>query len=241
RFSHGFTLLTNYTNSVCISDFDFTGELGGSPNSQPFNRGADRGPCNFDVRHIFNTSAVAVSSVKGGNPWLGRLLSNWQIAPIVRVTSGRRFNVTSGSDNSRTGLNNDRPIVIAADAYASTSVCPLATTSCVKYLSPVNVALAQNPVGTFGNLGRNALQGPGSVSVDMTLSRRFPIRERFVLEARFEAFNVINHANFDNPTTALNSANFGLITATAQAPGASLLLPSIGDPRILQFALKLHF
>ena len=47
--------------------------------------------------------------------------------------------------------------------------------------------------------------------------------------------------NFDNPTGAINSANFGLITNTAGAPGGSLLLPSIGDPRILQFALKLHF
>jgi hypothetical protein len=103
------------------------------------------------------------------------------------------------------------------------------------------VALSPNPVGTFGNSGRNAFQGPGGLSVDVTLSRSFPIQERLRLESRFEAFNVINHANFDNPTTAVNSSNFGLITETAQAPGGSLLLPSIGDPRILQFALKLHF
>jgi hypothetical protein len=241
RFGHGFTLLSNYTDSVCISDFDFTGELGGSPNSQPFNRGADRGPCNFDVRHIFNTSMVATSTVKGGNKWVNRIATGWQLSPIIRATSGRRFSVTTGSDNSRTGLNNDRPIVIAPNAYSSTSTCPLATTSCIRYLAPAGVALAPNPVGTFGNLGRNALQGPGSLSVDMTLSRNFAIHEQIRLEVRVEAFNVINRANFDNPTTALNSSNFGLITATAGAPGGSLLLPSIGDPRILQFAMKLHF
>jgi hypothetical protein len=241
RFGHGFTLLANYTNSVCISDFDFTGELGGSPNSQPFNRGADRGPCNFDVRHVFNTSLVAASTVKSGNPWTSRLLSHWQVAPIIRAISGRRFSVTSGTDNSRTGLNTDRAIQVSPNAYATSPVCPLATTSCVKYLAPAGVAFAQNPVGTFGNSGRNTLQGPGALSVDMTLSRSFPIRERMRLEARFEAFNLINHANFDNPNGALNSSNFGLITATQSSPGGSLLLPSVGDPRILQFALKLHF
>lgn len=241
RFGQGFTLLTNYTNSVCISDFDFTGELGGSPNSQPFNRKADRGPCNFDIRHVFNTSMVATSSVHGNNPWVGRFLSNWQLAPIIRAISGRRFSVTTGTDNSRTGLNNDRPIQIAPNAYASSSVCPLATTPCERYLAPAGVAFVANPVGTFGNSGRNALQGPGALSVDVTLSRSFPIRERIRLEARAEAFNVINRANFDNPNGALNSSNFGLITATQASPGGSLLLPSVGDPRILQFALKLHF
>ncbi len=249
RFGQGFTLLTNYTNSVCVSDFDFTGELGGSPNSQPFNRGADRGPCNFDIRHVFNTSMVAVSTVKGGNPWVNRLLSNWQLAPIIRAISGRRFSVTTGSDRSLTGMGNDRPIQIAPNAYATSSNCPLATQACVAYLAPspgqsptgAGVAFNPSPLGTFGNSGRNALQGPGALNVDVTLSRTFTIRERLRLEARFEAFNVINRANFDNPSTALSSSTFGLITNTAGAPGGSLLLPSIGDPRILQFALKLHF
>ena len=100
---------------------------------------------------------------------------------------------------------------------------------------------AANPIGTFGNSGRNALQGPGALSVDVTLSRSFQIHERIRLEARFEAFNVINRANFDNPTGAINSSNFGLITQTQQPPSGSLLLASVGDPRILQFALKLHF
>jgi hypothetical protein len=75
----------------------------------------------------------------------------------------------------------------------------------------------------------------------VTLSRTFPIHERIRLEARAEAFNVINRANFDNPTGNLSSSQFGLITATQSSPGGSLLLASVGDPRILQFALKLHF
>jgi hypothetical protein len=62
----------------------------------------------------------------------------------------------------------------------------------------------------------------------MALSRLFRYRERWQLEARAEAFNAINHANFDGPTTNLSNSKFGII-ASAQ------------DPRILQFALKLYF
>ena len=138
-------------------------------------------------------------------------------------------------------MNNDRPIQISDNAYAQSGVCPLATTPCVRFLNPAGTAFVANPVGSFGNVGRNSMTGPGALSVDATVSRRFAITERWKLEARVEAFNVIDHANFDNPNSALNSANFGLITATAGAPGGSVLLPSIGDPRILQFALKLHF
>jgi len=77
-------------------------------------------------------------------------------------------------------------------------------------------------------VGRNALRAPGSLRVDVALSREFPLLERFRLEARAEGFNVINHANFNAPSGNLSSATFGRIT-------------SAGDPRILQFALKLHF
>ena len=176
-----------------------------------------------------------------GNIWVNRLLSDWQLAPIIRAISGRRFSVTTGSDNSRTGLNNDRPIQVGPNAYTTSKVCPLATQPCETYLSPVGIAFAANPVGTFGNSARNALQGPGAVNVDVTLSRSFPIHERIRLEVRFEAFNVINRANFDNPTSGLSSSQFGLITQTQQPPGGSVLLASVGDPRIQQFAMKVHF
>ena len=218
RFSHGFTVLTNYTNSYCVTDLDFTGELGGAPNSQPFNRSAERGPCNYDYRHVFNTSLVATSSVRG-NPLVSRLLSNWRLAPIVRATSGQALTVTSGKDNSLTGLNNDRPFQVLPNPYP-------ARQGPQQWILPS--AFVQNPTGTFGNVGRDALRGPGVLNVDVALSRIFAFRERTRLEARFEAFNAINHANFSNPNTNLSSATFGTITGTA-------------DPRILQFALKLHF
>ena len=102
-------------------------------------------------------------------------------------------------------------------------------------------AFVNAPAGAFGNLTRNAVRAPGAVSVDMSVSRFFPVRERMQVETRFEAFNAINHANLD-PTKMvvnLNNANFGRITGVSNPtfPGN----PSPYDPRILQLALKLHF
>jgi hypothetical protein len=221
RFTHGFTLITNYTNSYCVTDLDFTGELGGAPNSVPGNRSADRGPCNFDYRHIFNAGLVATSSYKGGKPWVNHLLSNWRLSPNVRATSGPAISVTSGKDNSLNGTNNDRPVQIAANVYPDAQ-------SAKQWILPLGVAFMQNATGTTGNVGRDALRGPGNLGVDVGLSRIFAITERYRVEARFESFNAINHVNLNNPTTNLSSSTFGTITAA-------------GDPRILQFAMKLHW
>ena len=62
----------------------------------------------------------------------------------------------------------------------------------------------------------------------MSLTRTFAITERYRLEVRGESFNTINHVNYNNPTTALNSANFGKILGA-------------GDPRILQVSMKFRF
>ena len=70
--------------------------------------------------------------------------------------------------------------------------------------------------------------GPGVIEFDLMVNRTFRLRERWQLTPRFEAFNIINHTNFSPPNTVLNTPTFGLITAA-------------GDPRILQFALKLVF
>jgi hypothetical protein len=89
-------------------------------------------------------------------------------------------------------------------------------------------AFVKNPTGTFGTLGRDLLRGPGLITVNVALVRLFRLTERLHLETRFEAFNAINHTNFSNPTATFTSATFGRITAS-------------GDPRILQFAMKLNF
>jgi hypothetical protein len=218
RFSNNFTLLTNYTWSHCISDVDFTGELAGSQYMNPYNRAMDRGSCNFDVRHQSNTSLIVISPVKGSG-LAGRLLSNWQLAPIVSVHSGLPLNITDGTDISQTGIGLDRPNLVSTNPY-------LTATDPRYYLS--RPAFAVQPAGAFGNFGRDVVTGPSAINFDASLSRTFVMHERWRLEVRAEAFNVINHTNFNGPATGLNSSTFGVIN-------------SAGDPRILQFAMKLHF
>ncbi len=149
-------------------------------------------------------------------------------------------------DNSLTAINtsnNDRPDVILPNVFATNPVCNNGATPCVQYLN--KAAFIPNPLGTYGNLGRNSIRGPGNVNVDVALSRLFRITERFSLQARMDTFNVFNHANFVGnispagtvsayPTFSsghnnnLTAATFGRIQAAF-------------DPRILQFAMKLFF
>jgi hypothetical protein len=239
RFSQNFTAVTNFTDSVCISDYDFGAALAGSTNSQPFNRHADWGPCISDTRFNFNLSLVAQSSVKSGNAWVSHILSNWQLSPLMRATSGQPLNITTGTDNSLTGLGNDRPNQMLSDVYATSSSCK--TAPCVQWLNPA--AFSPNPIGTYGNLGRNAVRGPGFFGFDLALSRTFKMTERFGLTARAEAFNILNHTNFVGnivPAGQPAGATYGTLS---QALNASTFGQITGafDPRIFQFAMKLTF
>jgi hypothetical protein len=218
RFTENYTILANYTYSHCISEADFSGDLGGANTEQPFNRNADRGNCAFDLRHIFNLSLVALSPHFAG-VWTNRLLGNWQFAPIISVHSGTWFPPATGLDNSLTGIGNDRPNV-SGNPYIKS------TTGSLQWLNPS--AFTANAPGTFGNAGMMALLGPRYFDVDAGVSRYFAIHENQKLEFRFEFFNLGNNVNFSTPDNNLQDITFGQI---------------LGDvsPRILEFALKYTF
>lgn len=217
RFSQNYTVLANYTYSHCISEGNFSGELTGPSYQNPYNRDADRASCDFDLRQIVNLSVVALTP-HFKERWAGLLLSNWQIAPIVSLHNGFPFTPTTGLDNSLTGVGLDRPNVIG-NPY-------LQNTSTLQWLNPA--AFTANPLGTFGDAGAYSLVGPHYFDIDLGVSRYFKVRESQRLEARFEAFNVLNHVNFNSPVASEQNAHFGQITSAA-------------DPRILQFAMKYDF
>ncbi len=226
--SHHVSLLTTYTYSHCISTWDFAGELAGTVYQNPLNRATgERGNCGFDHRHSFITSMVAQSP--GVGPGAVRLLSkDWQISPIISLFTGNPIQVTDGKDISLSGQGLDRPLVVQPDqVYGS----PKAVT---QYLNPAAFMCAGSNAactvfsGQFGNLGRNALYGPGQRNFDIALSRQFVVHERWKLEFRSDFFNIFNHANWNNPTTSVTSGTFGQIV-------------SFGAPRIVQMAMKLYF
>lgn len=87
-----------------------------------------------------------------------------------------------------------------------------------------------NPLGTFGDAGKDSLRGPSYVNVDAAISRNFHVRERLMLTARVDGFNILNHPNLSGPTASISSSNFGRITS---AP--------TDEQRILQGAFKFTF
>jgi hypothetical protein len=227
RFAHHYTWLTNYTWSHCISTWDFGNELAADDYQNPNNRNAEKGDCNFDRRYIFNTSLVAASAGLGSGVLKG-LTRDWQVAPLISLDSGQPFSITDGTDVSLTGEALDRPNVVAGvssqphllnewfNPAAFAGSCALA-------------AYASNPnceaPGTFGNAGRDIFHAPGSIQWDMAISRIFTMRERYQTEIRGDFFNIMNHANWNAPSAAVNSATFGQITG-------------FGAPRLIQLALK---
>ncbi|MGH9766352.1 MAG: hypothetical protein ACREAB_02865 [Blastocatellia bacterium] len=158
------------------------------------------------------------------NPFLKALLHGWQANGIGQYQSGGAFTVTSGRDNSQTSINRDRA------KFTGVSVDPPAGSDKTVWFNPA--AFAVNDVGTFGTVGRGAFHGPSLFSWDMGFFKTFPFTEQVSLQFRAEMFNIFNHANFANPNTNVSGGGFGRITSTH---------PNAGDPRIIQFGLKLAF
>ena len=219
RFARNYTMLANYTWSKCLGIASVT-SLSGGIYQDPNNRQGEYGPCTYDTPHLVNASFVYLSST-GHTNWWGRLANNWQIAPLLRYSSGLAVNPTSGKDNSLTGVNNDRPNVASNAPYTGDDHGLV-----YQYLNP-NLFVA-NAIGTFGNAGHNSLRAPGYINMDLALSRTIKVTERIGLQPRGEAFNVLNHPNFNAPGANISSSTFGRIL-------------SARDPRILQASLKLTF
>ncbi|MGP8248212.1 MAG: carboxypeptidase regulatory-like domain-containing protein [Bryobacteraceae bacterium] len=221
RMAKNLTVISNFTWSHCIGEAEFEGQLNKTEYQNPTNRAAERGSCTFDHRFIFNTSLVAASPGVGSG-FVKLATVNWQLSPIVSLISGQPLILSDGGkDISLSAQALDRPNVILPN-----QVYP-ATKTVNEWFNPA--AFAVQPAGTFGNLGRNAIYGPGTIQWDMALSRSFKMKERYSLVVRSDFFNIMNHGNWNNPGLSIASpASFGVIT-------------TFGSPRIIQMSMKLLF
>ena len=136
----------------------------------------------------------------------------------MRASSGQWLNITVTGDPARNGQTVQRPDRALANPYGDKSWN--------NYLNPA--AFAQPALGAFGNLPRNAVEGPGRWSIDGSLIRAFDLASAHRVELRLEAFNLLNTTQRGNPVTNLNSPTFGRILSAA-------------DPRLMQFAVKYVF
>jgi hypothetical protein len=165
----------------------------------------------FDVRHRFISSALYELPFGQGKPYLtdglgGALLGGWQISAIVSLSSGFPRNVTVGTDRSNTGGGQDRP-----DATGQPVELPSDERTVQRWFN--TGAYVPQAAGTWGNVGRNTVTGPGITSVDASLIRNFRIGQN-MLQFRLEAFNAVNHPIWGDPNTVLTNPTYGQITTT---------------------------
>jgi len=187
----------------------------------------------IDTRHSFILNMVATAP-KFNNRALRMVASDWQVAPIISLRSGGFYTIVSGTDRALTTATGQTANYVGGDVRASSPGC--AQAPCVQWNTPA--AFAIPALGTYGTLGRENVQGPGMVQVNVALSRTFAVWEKKTLQIRAEAFNLPNHVNFANPTTSLSSPTFGQISSDISGNNG---LSNSGDPRIIQLAMKFVF
>jgi len=252
RLSQNYTAQANFTDAECWSDYDFGAALSTSTNSQRFNRQADWGRCVSDTRTNFNFSMVVHSPWNPANPWAARAIRNWELAPLIHAAGGQPLFITTGVDNSLSGLGNDRPNYTGQPIRSSApTACKNAP--CFQFLNPAAFASACSvnsnaadcvPTGAYGTVERNGTRGPNYFGFDLALARSLKLNERFNLEIRAEAFNILNKVNFFGQTVPaglpVSAFNAGTVS---QAMSSSTFGEATGayDPRILQFSMKVHF
>jgi len=226
RFSRGVNFQLNYAWAKAI-DEGSTSEIADNYGQQdPLNRRADRGLGDFDIRHRLTASWIyEIPAPRMQNKVLPLVIGGWQVSGILFLSSGTPFTVVSGVDRSLRGVGRDRPDLtgdpqLSADRPRGEKLA--------RYFDTSKFAL--NRAGEFGSSGRNTLTGPGTATLNLGLSKRFPLGwEGKRLQFRAEAFNALNRPDFGNPGANLSApANFGRIT-------------SAGPGRAVQLALKLEF
>jgi hypothetical protein len=260
RPTHGLQFQAAYTWSHALDDAS-SASLG-SQNAGDFRFQNDPlleyGNADFDVRQRFVMS-YAYDLPFGKNKAFGgsasgiwnQIIGNWQVAGIVIATTGNWYTPTDIATNLSTSDGGGE----VASASRPNVVGNPNGHPCVQGTLFNTCAFATNTiVGSFGDAGRNIIQGPGTQNWDISLFKIFPITEQKRLEFRAEFFNAFNHYDpeFDNPSSFnTNIATQHGLDETAAETGCSNgntnsncafgFAQAAHDPRFIQFALKFYF
>ena len=260
RPTHGLQFQLAYTWSHALDDAS-SASLG-SQNAGDFRLQTDPrleyGNSDIDVRQRFVFSYAyelpfGRSKAFGGNTsgvW-NQIIGNWQVAGIVTATTGNWYTPTDISTNLSTSDGGGE----VASASRPNVVGNPNGHPCVPGTLFNTCAFATNTVvGSFGDAGRNIIQGPGTQNWDISVFKIFPISEHKRIEFRAELFNAFNHYDpeFDNPGSFNTNiatqhgldetaAQTGCPNANSNSNCAFGFAQAAHDPRLIQFALKFYF
>jgi hypothetical protein len=240
RFSKGFEMLSSYTWSHSMDDSsDLQSPL--EPQDSRFPNLEMSNSVN-DQRHRWVTSGVYQSPAgKSGDGFFKHFFGNFTLAPIIELSSGRPFNVITGTDlRLDLGASQERPSLAASGATGTTSpfvpgvVFSTANVCLTNAGIPFTVAGGITPpLGCDGNLGRNRFTMPAFFDWDMRVAKRVPLGERLQLDIIADAFNLTNHTNI----AAVNQLCDPTSGATCNAGQHTAAY----DARQFQFALKISW
>jgi hypothetical protein len=197
----------------------------------------DYGPANTDIRHLTVINGTYELPFGQGKHWLRdsnfwqqKLISGWTVSAIANLQSGLPFTPQLGFNPSNNGdsRNPVRPSINPEFHGKVIEGTP------VQYFNPTAFVVPVS--GTYGNLGRNTLTGPGLSSLDFSLRKNTALTERLNLQFRGEIFNLFNHANFGTPNTVVYSS-----ASSAPSPTAGVITTTATTSRQIQFGLKLLY
>jgi len=243
QLSHGLQLRGVYTFASNLDDGSAwnTSVSANTPAfvMYPGNPGLDYGPAATNIRH-----AGAINGTWEfphgllANPFAKQVVDGWSLSGIATLQSGFPLSPQLGYNPTGNGdtRNPVRPN-LAPDFHG-----PLYAKTVKQWFNPA--AFTAPYPGTFGNVGRDTLTGPGLSELDFALAKSTTIHERLRAQFRAEFFNVLNHANFTTPNPVVYSSGPTPKTPTAEAAPSStagVVSATATTSRQIQFGLKLLF
>jgi hypothetical protein len=239
RYSRGLDFQVSYTWAKAIDDTSSTGgefsnQPPGSREQDAFDSRSQRSRSAFDIRHnIVVNGTYEFPTNKSYQGFTDKLLNGWQVTGILTARTGFPFNPILGFDRANDASADNvaqRPDIVPGRSYESAI-----TGNIERYVDPTAFQLP--PENSYGNSGRNVLEGPGLVTFDLGLFKNTTIGERVRLQFRAEAFNLFNHANFAIPD------NFTIfVDANSTVPGTfGRITRTTTTSRQIQFGLKLIY
>jgi len=214
--------------------------------SEQFNSSADRGNFGFDQRHNLVLYSLWGLPTAFGETSVAGVFRDWKISQVAAFRTGFPYSVrgTAGRILGNGVIFNGRADLLDPSAAETDRAAPdRGGKILLNREAFANVAADQFRVGTSG---RNAFRGPGLYNVDFSLSRSFQVgwlREDSRLTFRADVFNILNHANLNNPIATLADPDFGLAVYGRRASdsGVRSLAPLNETPRQIQLILRFEF
>jgi hypothetical protein len=243
RFSYTFSHTLDNVSNGGINPYSFNDSL--LNQISPFNPAAlNYSNSDYDVRHSLNASYVWDLPVKFGNRALNAVVGGWTVSGTLFYRTGLPFSVVDGNTAGNlqgAGTNLQGVTVLGQPLTTVPFSCGAASvdTPC---LSAADFASGSS-VTTFGTIPRNSFRGSGYFNTDLGLKKTFRFHERLAFTVGANAYNVLNHVNFANPTSNLNSSVFGLIESAVQPPTSpyGAFAAAATDARIVQVMGKITF